>query len=453
MTHQGYSEPDSDQSITQSIEDKIEVLPLGRCTISKWHLPTSKSHLIRMVLIASQTNSEVKFVRIINPGEDAFSMATCLQQFGVEITFTDDYWKVVGVGSRGFTMPKDPLNCGNSGTSFQLLAGLCAGFTFPVTLDGDNNLRNRKNDGLWAPLKDAGVVISYQNGGDSLPMTIQGPWEPQNVYINVSNSSQPLSSLRFAAISAPRPFKVILEGNPVSRKHFELSDSISRLSGSTNLISIDSDNFELKPWQPKLPSIVEIPSDASMASFAMLFVKTHGTEIWLENWPQENDCIGNEILAHISSQLGLKWVNENNNIKISESSESAEVITVDLRDSNDLITPLAAIMAQGSGGRIIGASHARLKESNRITKTVELLSIFGIEVIAKDDGLEIIGGQKPIKPKTMVSTFGDHRMQMTATVLGSKTGAVIQGSKLHEVSFPNFLQILQSAGVKFAQNR
>ena len=128
-----------------------------------------------------------------------------------------------------------------------------------------------------------------------------------------------------------------------------------------------------------------------------------------------------------------------------------EKITVDLRDSNDLITPLAAILAQGSGGVIIGARHAALKESNRITKTVELLSNFGIEVIAKDDGLEIEGNQIPVKPSTVVSTFGDHRMQMTATILGSKTGAVIQGSRLHEVSFPNFLKNLQSAGVEFAR--
>ena len=452
MVNQGYPKPNSEQSITESVEDTIEVLPLERSAISKWNLPTSKSHLIRMVLVASQTNSDVKFVGIIKPGEDAFSMARCLQQLGVKITFTDEYWKVVGVGQDGFTTPKETLNCGNSGTSFQLLAGLCSGFTFPVTLDGDTNLRNRNNDGLWTPLRDAGVVISFQNGGDSLPVTIQGPWEPQTVHINASNSSQPLSSLRFAAISAPKQFEVILEGNPVSRRHFELSDSISRLSGSSNLITLDYGKFELKPWKPVLPSIVEIPSDASMASFAMLFAKTHGTETWLENWPQEKDCIGNEILAHISSQVGLRWDYENDKIKISESNESVEKITVDLRDSNDLITPLAAILAQGSGGVIIGARHAALKESNRITKTVELLSNFGIEIIAKDDGLEIDGNQIPVKPSTVVSTFGDHRMQMTAAVLGSKTGAVIQGSRLHEISFPHFLQNLQSAGVKFVHN-
>ena len=452
MANQGYSKLNSEQSITKSIEDTIEVLPLERCSSSKWNLPTSKSHLIRMALVASQTSSLVKFVGIIKPGEDAFSMARCLQQLGVKITFTDDYWEVLGVGSEGFSAPKETLNCGNSGTSFQLITGLCAGFSFPVTLDGDNNLRNRNNDGLWTPLKDAGVSISFRNDVDPLPITIQGPWEPQTIRINVSNSSQPLSSLRFAAISAPKPFKVILVGNPVSRRHFELSDSISRLSGSSNLISLDSDKFELKPWTPVLPSIIEIPSDASMASFAMLFAKTHETETWLENWPQEKDCIGNEILAHISTQLGLQWTNENGKIKISESTETAENITIDLRDSNDLITPLAAILAQGSGGRIIGANHAKLKESNRITKTVEMLSSFGIKVIANDDGLEIDGNQIPINPETVVPTFGDHRMQMTAVVLGSKTGAVIQGSRLHEISFPHFLQNLQSAGVKFVHN-
>ena len=120
-----------------------------------------------------------------------------------------------------------------------------------------------------------------------------------------------------------------------------------------------------------------------------------------------------------------------------------EFNTVDLRDANDLITPLAAAMAIGGGGQIIGASHARHKESNRIENTASMLSEFSIDVECTDDGLKILGGQHPNSPDGIVETMGDHRMQMAAVILATKVGAEIRGSRLHEVSFPEFLDYIQ----------
>jgi len=118
-------------------------------------------------------------------------------------------------------------------------------------------------------------------------------------------------------------------------------------------------------------------------------------------------------------------------------------LTIDLRDANDLITPLAAAMAIGGGGEIVGASHAQYKESNRIGRTVEMLSTFSIEVEGTSDGLRIPRGQHPTAPPHPVPTFGDHRMQMTAVILATKVGAEIEGERLHEVSFPEFLNFIQ----------
>ena len=103
---------------------------------------------------------------------------------------------------------------------------------------------------------------------------------------------------------------------------------------------------------------------------------------------------------------------------------------IDLSEANDLITPLAAAMAIGGGGIIVGASHAQFKESNRITRTVEMLSQFSIDVEPTPDGLKINGGQRLIPPQSTVLTFGDHRMQMTAIILASKVGAEIKGDNM-----------------------
>jgi 3-phosphoshikimate 1-carboxyvinyltransferase len=118
-----------------------------------------------------------------------------------------------------------------------------------------------------------------------------------------------------------------------------------------------------------------------------------------------------------------------------------------LRDSNDLITPMAAWLALGQGGQITGASHAAFKESNRITKTVELLSRFGIESTATDDGISINGGQSPTRPDGIVETYGDHRIQMTAILLSSICGGLVEDSNLHNVAWPSFVEQLQNCGL------
>ena len=108
---------------------------------------------------------------------------------------------------------------------------------------------------------------------------------------------------------------------------------------------------------------------------------------------------------------------------------------------------MAAWLALGKGGLISGAPHAAHKESNRITKTVEMLSRFGIKASANTDGILLEGGQVPSRPDGIVETYGDHRMQMTAVLLARFCGAMIEGVDLHEVAWPSFLEQLKLCGL------
>ena len=99
------------------------------------------------------------------------------------------------------------------------------------------------------------------------------------------------------------------------------------------------------------------------------------------------------------------------------------------------------------GGTITGASHASLKESDRILRTVELLECFGLKAEARRDGLAVDGHQTPRRPKEIVETHSDHRLQMTAVLLAAKTGGVIDGAGLHMVAWPSYLSQLQECGL------
>jgi 3-phosphoshikimate 1-carboxyvinyltransferase len=108
---------------------------------------------------------------------------------------------------------------------------------------------------------------------------------------------------------------------------------------------------------------------------------------------------------------------------------------------------MAAWLSMSNGGIISGAAHAAHKESNRITRTVEMLSKFGIESSATSDGIIVKGGQVPRRPEGVVATYGDHRIQMTAVILAGICGGVIEGSTLHEVAWPSYIEQLQSCGL------
>ena len=100
-------------------------------------------------------------------------------------------------------------------------------------------------------------------------------------------------------------------------------------------------------------------------------------------------------------------------------------------------------MALGSGGKITGCSHARGKESDRISKTVKMLGEFGLRTQESDDGIIIPGNQTIRRPENPVETYSDHRMAMTAMILASKVGGDIEGPECVSATDSRFVQQLE----------
>ena len=101
----------------------------------------------------------------------------------------------------------------------------------------------------------------------------------------------------------------------------------------------------------------------------------------LSGWPKAEDAIGHEILHEKAKALGIKWDNSTLS-KI----ETEGPVELDLRDANDLLPPLAAVLAFNQGGVLKGAAHAAYKESNRLNRTAEILHQFGMKAEVTTDG-------------------------------------------------------------------
>lgn len=397
------------------IEPRAVVSPVS------WRLSPSKSHMIRWLLLAAQGEKSVRILFDGTPGEDIVAMARCLAQMGVEIDAAgeDGIWTVHGVGAHGFNRPISVLNCANSGTALRLLTVAAARLDAPVMLDGDATLRRRHSETLVETVRKLGAVVSHGTGLESLPYLVNGPISAADLALNVTKSSQPLSALLLSMPALDGPVKIDLLGSPVSRRHAQLSFELAFESGSDNLLSWGS-SLTLEPWSVECPDKVTVPADRSLEAFGMLYAAVHGVELEVRNRPADKDSLGAEVLADVATGPN-------------------EPASVDLRDANDLLPPLAAILALGQGGTISGAAHARHKESDRIRRSVELLEQFGIVAEATDDGISVEGGQSPTTPRAVVETQADHRLWMTAACLASKVGAALSHEGTYSVSDPDFL--------------
>ena len=418
----------------------VQYIPKTEFESVKYSLPTSKSHMIRLLALAAinQGTTKLRFDGII--GQDIDSMIESLRSLGVNISFSKDnnskFVTVSGVGSDGFKIHDTRINCGNSGTALRIIMGLIASMDQPVMIIGDESLSSRDNDSIIKSLCDSNVSVESISE-NNLPIVIHGPWfdgnsEDRVIAIDSSKSSQPLTSWMIASALFPCNVKLEVVGETVSNRHYQLTKDLCNEFGA-NINSLE-DGFQINKWKVNFPENYFVPGDASMASFAILLTKLHNCQVNLENWPEFNDALGNEMLQKRTASLGISW--ENNIIR---NRNNGKYSSYDLTNCNDLITPLTVILALSNGGEISGISHTVFKESNRIEKTIELMDCFGLKATLSNQKILVEGGQKPKSPESSVNCHNDHRIFMSAAILMTKFGGDLIGKGLHSIADSEFL--------------
>jgi 3-phosphoshikimate 1-carboxyvinyltransferase len=420
----------------------LSIATLSQPSDIEWVLPASKSHAIRWVLRGALNGTPMTLHGVNGLGEDAESMLRVLEQLGLRVMSNDDAW--VLHPPEALRRPSSLLHVGNSGTALRLVAAAVSHTGHPVTLDGDASLRRRGLGDLSTLLVQQGVRVRADDADDRLPVDLHGPWSEDSLppSLRRDRSSQPASALLLSSSLQSNDVDVQFEGQPRSSRHLALSAKIAEACGWPGRLG--QDGMHLPCWDVEAPAEVNLPGDASMAAFAMLWVRSTGGSIHLKRWPTEEDALGCELLLGLASDLGLEW-SVSGRLRAME--DTGEPVDVDLCDANDLLPPLAALLALGPGGRLHGAPHAVHKESNRIQGIIEVLDSFGLKAAPTEDGVVVPGGQRPSSPNRPVDAREDHRLMMTATCLGAAVGAEVIGPRLHCVADPRFLDRLSKAGL------
>ena len=394
--------------------ERIEpITPKG---VFEYRLPPSKSHMIRELMLASKSMKNTEIIFNGTPGEDIISMSNCLELMGVEIIKEERKW-IVKPPKNGLIAPKEEIDCGNSGTVAKIMSVIAATFDSEIIVDGDSSLRNRSNIELANFLRELGCEVS----GNGFPCRIKGPMKIQKkLDIDVSKSSQPITSLILSSSDFKEEIDISLLGEKVSRGYLELTINLARKWGFEG--RLENNNIRLSNWDVKSPGTVIIPSEISLYPMAILLEKLH-QDLQIKVKKDDPD---NLLLSTL------------------EDLEKTNLEILNLVNASDIITPAAALMAISNGGEIIGAEHTKGKESDRIIKTCELLNAFSINCEPKKDGIKLYGKELPKRPEVEIKTHMDHRLAMTAVILATYCGAEIDNTEIIKVTHPEFMDLISS---------
>lgn len=430
----------------------------GRRLSGRAEVPPDKSILHRALMMAALGQGSSR-IRPLGQGADNRSTAAVLTQLGVRIEAGEDEAVVHGVGGPGgFRAPERPLDCGNSGTTMRLMAGLCAAAPeVSVVFDGDASLRRRPM-GRLRPLEAMGArLLPEEPGAEVLraPFRVEGAILKGHEHVLSVASAQLKSALLLAGAFSEGETRV--QEPRLSRDHTERMLSARGVSLRRQNLPGGGHEVRLEgPVEPWKNIDVEVPPDVSSAAFVLAAAAVAGGEVRVRTGvnPTRTGAfdvlrrMGLEIVEGPSEDAGGEPVAEIEARRTRPLSATHIAGELALRSLDEL--PVLAGVALFAPGvtRIRDARELRVKESDRIEAVASALSAFGGEVETFEDGLDVNGGH-PLRP-ARVDAAGDHRIAMTGAIvgLGVEGTTVIEGAEVIGVSYPDFLYMLTELGAK-----
>jgi 3-phosphoshikimate 1-carboxyvinyltransferase len=423
-------------------------------------MPGDKSISHRAAMIAALAEGTSR-IRNFSTSADCNSTLTCLKELGVSVVREGAELLIQGVGSQRFHPPSALLDCGNSGTTMRLLAGILAGQNFESTLTGDESLRSRPMVRIIEPLQMMGASISSNDG--CAPLVIHGHQPLQAVTHELQVASAQLKScILLAGLNAVGRTEII--ENEVTRDHTE-----RMLCGFG--VKIESRIVEKRGENARSVAVtgpctlqardMSMPGDISSAAyFIAAAALLPGSSL------DVNDVGVNPTRALFLKQLCAMGLGVEITDTREESNELVGLIRVYGSEKQtslakfdspmmiqgaivpqliDELPLLAVIGSQVEGGiEIRDAAELRVKESDRIATTAMNLKAMGAEVEELDDGLRVSGPARLRGAK--IDSRGDHRIAMAFTVAGliADGETEIEDAECVAISFPEFFELLDS---------
>ena len=412
------------------------------------NVPGDKSISHRALILLSISEGTGNISGLLE-SEDCLATLNIFKMLGVKIEKIDkNSYSIQGKGLYGLKETKKNLDCGNSGTSMRLLAGLLSAQKFSSNLVGDSSLNKRPMERISIPLTRMGANINLSDN-KTAPIKINGTKKILPIeYKMPIDSAQIKSSIILASLYADSETKII-ENNP-TRDHTE--NMVNFLNG--NIVKVNN-KIIIDPKTKLISRDINIPGDISSAMFIIVAcLISKNSEILIQNVGLNNLRTGGlDILKLMGAQIYISNIKnfgpeKFGDIKVISSKLRGIVIPKKYVASSIDEFPILFIAAANASGKTVlrNAEELRYKESDRLDAMSQGLSSCNIAHKLFYDGIEIEGGEMC---GATVNSFDDHRVAMSFLIAGisAKEPITVLNTKNILTSFPDFYSLMKDAGV------
>jgi cyclohexadieny/prephenate dehydrogenase / 3-phosphoshikimate 1-carboxyvinyltransferase len=420
------------------------VQPASQPLVGSITVPGDKSIAHRALLLGGVARGRTR-VRGIGAGEDNASTLRVLRGLGVTAERHGGVVEIEGRGFEGLEAPRETLDCGNSGTTMRLLAGLLAARPFVSRLDGDASLRRRPMKRVIEPLEAMGARIESEGGRP--PLEIRGgTLRAARIEMAVA-SAQVKTAVLLAGLQTAGVTSVVEPA--LSRDHTE------RILPAFGAVVERPGPFEVAVHGPVAldGADVSVPGDPSAATFwlvagsvvpgSRVTVREVGINPTRTGALDVLRAMGARIETLVRPSVGEEPVAD---LKVEAAPLSGTTIAGEtmLRAIDEF--PVLAVAAACATGetRFADASELRVKESDRLASMAAGLRALGVVVEERADGMTIHGARALAGGE--VDSHGDHRVAMAFAVaaLVARAPIEIRGAEVIAVSYPGFLVSLEA---------
>ena len=410
------------------------IIPKKENFTGTFDVPGDKSITHRAVMFnaAARGSAVIKNALL---GDDCLSTIGCMRALGAQVS--TDGNTVYVTGTPQFRDAE--CDCGNSGTTMRLLMGLVAGKGVNVTFTGDASLSKRPMERVAAPLRLLGA--SVETTGGTAPVYVRAARLRGCVADTKVASAQVKSALILAALGA--------DGETQVREPLRSRDHTERMLAAMGAdIRAEGNSVFVKKSELRCVD-VDVPADISSAAYFMALGALLGETV-CKNVGINPTRTG---ILRVFDRMGVRYALENErtvcgepvaDIRVRKSAMRGIRLTEEMMPSLiDEIPVIAVLCAFAEGESVIsGAQELKVKESDRILTTSEMLNALGGDCTPTEDGLIVRGGKGLRGGK--INSYGDHRIAMSGAVAlsASGTGGEIVGAECVNISFPQFYAML-----------
>lgn len=399
----------------------------------------SKSLLHRAIILSGiAKDREIILEQVNTISEDIEATLTCIEKLGAKTKVEGDSIRITSLGN--IKKSKVELHCKESGTTLRLLLPLVSTFSKEATVDCSEGLRKRPIRELIETLEESGLYFKEKG----FPINISGNVTTDFFKISGDISSQYVSGLLLLSSLLDQRSSIYLTTKLESRAYVNITIKVLRDFGII-VNELEEGVFEIYGGRDKIlpPKEYQIEGDWSNAAF-FLVGGCLGDSIKMSGLNLESSQ-GDKKIVQILKKAGAILTCSDD--CISSNGSHLNSFEVDFSETPDLFPILSVVAALSKGQSILkGGERLKLKESNRIESTFQMLKSLGADVKKREDGLIIQG--KEILDGGIVNSFNDHRIVMSVTMasIRCKEPVSIVNAGAVKKSYPNFFEDFKKVG-------